>query len=144
MKKIYYGWFVVAGSFLLMVTGWGIVYNTASLFLVPIGEELGLLRSEISFTMTLRSLVQMVMSLFAGRIYRRYSMVGTMKIMSLVLVATYVLFGFVTNIWQIYLLTLLGALANSFIGIVPLSIIVSNWFKEKGALLWALLLWAVA
>lgn len=114
-----------------MATGWGIVYNTASLFLVPIGEQLGLLRSEISFTMTLRSLVQMLMSLFAGKIYRRFSMVRTMKVMSLVLVATYVLFGFVTNIWQIYLLTLLGALANSFIGVVPLSIIVSNWFKEK-------------
>ncbi len=114
-----------------MSTGWGIVYNTASLFLVPISEEFGFLRSEISFTMTLRSLVQMILSLFAGRIFRRFPMVGTMKIMSLVLVLTYILFGFVTNIWQIYLLTLIGAMANSFIGVVPLSVVVSNWFQEK-------------
>lgn len=131
MKKIYYGWIVVAAGFMLMATGWGIVYNTASLFLIPIGEELGLLRSQISFTLTLRSLVQLVVSLFAGRIYRRYSISKSMKLMSLVLVATYILLGSAEKLWQIYLLTLSGALANSFIGIVPISVIISNWFHEK-------------
>lgn len=131
MKKIFYGWFVVFACFLLMATGWGMVYNTASLFLVPISEELGLLRSEISFTMTLRSLVQMLTSLFAGRIFRRFSILGIMKVMSLVLVVNYILFGFASQLWQIYVLTLIGALANAFIGVVPLSVIIGNWFQEK-------------
>lgn len=131
MKKIYYGWVVVAAGFLLMATGWGMVYNTASLFLIPISEDMGLLRSQISFTLTLRSLVQFLVALFAGKIYQRFSITRSMKLMSLVLVASYFLLGQAKNIWQIYLLTLSGALANSFIGIVPLSVVISNWFNEK-------------
>lgn len=122
---------MVLAGFLLMATGWGIVYNTSSLFIVPISEELGLLRSQITFTMTLRSLVQMMVALFAGRIYRRFSLLKSMKFMSLVLVISYILFGFATNIWQIYLLTIIGSLANSFIGIIPISMLIGNWFQEK-------------
>ena len=129
--KFFYGWIIVLYGFVLMSVSWGIVYNTASLFLVPISEELGFTRTQISYTMTLRALTQTLMALFAGRIYRKISIEPSMKIMSLVLVGSFYLLGISTKLWQFYLFTITSSLANSFLGIVPLSLVISNWFSEK-------------
>lgn len=130
-QKIFYGWLIVAMGFILMSIGWGIVYNTASLFLGPISEDYGFTRTQISYTMTLRALTQTLMALFAGKIYRKIPIESSMKVMSLVLAGSYFLLSTSSQLWQFYLFSITSSLANSFLGLVPLSLVISNWFVEK-------------
>ena len=61
--KIFYGWYIVAAAFVIMAVGWGITFNTASLFINPISEDLGLSRKAINMTFTIIFLCQLVISL---------------------------------------------------------------------------------
>lgn len=131
--EVYYGWFVVAAAFLIMAVGWGSVYNCSSLFINPISAELGFSRSAINFTMTIRAACQMGISLFAGKIFRSFQMMKLMKVFSVVLVFSFFLYSLAHSLWAFYLISVLVSIAITMITILPLSIILSNWFvKGRG------------
>ena len=131
LREIHYGWVIVGAVFLIMAAAWGIVYNCASLFIDPISDELGFSRSQINATMTIRATCQMGVSLFAGKIFRRFEIKNVMKLSSIVLVVSYFMFSFAVSLWSFYLITLISSIAITLIAIVPLSIIISNWFEAK-------------
>ncbi len=87
--RIFYGWYIVAAAFIIMAVGWGIVFNTASLFINPISEELGLSRKAINATFTIRSICQLVISLFSGLIYKKLKMKNLMTVTSLSLALSF-------------------------------------------------------
>lgn len=128
---MYYGWFIVAAGLAIMAVGWGGVYNCSGLFLQPVGDDLGFTRSQISATMTIRALVHMLAAFLAGRIYRRFDMLRLMKVASLVLVTSFFTYSLATTLFQFYLISAVSSLALSLVAVVPLSIILSNWFVEN-------------
>lgn len=130
-KSVYYGWFVVAAGLGIMAVGWGSLYNCSGLFLQPVGDDLGFTRSQISATMTIRSLVHMLAAFQSGRIYRRFNMLRLMKLSSIVLVTSFFTYSLATTLFQFYLISAVSSLALSLITVVPLSIILSNWFVEN-------------
>lgn len=135
-KHIYYGWWVVGAAFLIMAVGWGSVYNCSSLFIGPVTKELGFTRSQFNLTMTIRAASQMAVSLFAGQIFRRFEIRQIMKIFSLVLVGAFYVFSSADSLWMFYLVSALVAIATALLSILPLSIIISNWFvKGRGGAL---------
>lgn len=129
--KIYYGWYIVAASFVIMACTMGTVYNTASLFIKPIVADMGYSQSAVYFTLTLRSVTQLVISLFAAGIYRNYNQLKVMKLASVVMVIAFFSYSFASSLWMLYALTIIVSLSLSLISILPLSLILSNWFYEK-------------
>lgn len=129
-KEIHYGWFIVGAAFLIMAAGWGILYNCSSLFIEPISSDLGFSRSQINATMTIRAASQMVISLLAGKIFRRFDLIRLMKTASLVLVLSFFMYSLATPLWIFYLIALVSSVALTLISILPLSIILSNWFDQ--------------
>lgn len=130
-KEMHYGWVIVGAVFLIMAAAWGIVYNCSSLFIDPISDELGFSRSQINATMTIRAACQMGVSLFAGKIFKRFDIKGVMKVASIVLVVSFFTFSFAVSLWSFYLITFISSISITLIAIIPLSIIISNWFDEK-------------
>lgn len=128
--RIFYGWYIVAAAFIIMAVGWGIVFNTASLFINPISEELGLSRKAINATFTIRSICQLVISLFSGLIYKKLKMKNLMKVTSLSLALSFFLHASVKNIGMLYFLTIIASSSMVLLGTLPLSIILNNWFQE--------------
>lgn len=129
-KEIHYGWFIVGAAFLIMAAGWGILYNCSSLFIEPVSSDLGFTRSQINATMTIRAASQMVISLLAGKIFRRFDLIRLMKTASLVLVLSFFMYSLATPLWMFYLIALVSSVALTLISILPLSIILSNWFDQ--------------
>ncbi|NLY66246.1 MAG: MFS transporter [Tissierellia bacterium] len=129
--KIFYGWYIVAAAFVIMAVGWGITFNTASLFINPISEDLGLSRKAINMTFTIRSLCQLVISLFAGLIYTRLKMKNLMKLTSITLALSFFLHAYVKNLGLLYFLTITASVSMVLLGTLPLSIILNNWFHER-------------
>ncbi|HZW48880.1 MAG TPA: MFS transporter [Bacillota bacterium] len=128
--KIHYGWVIVMAGFIIMTAGWGIVFNTASLFIKPLSAEFGFSRSQVNFTMTLRSIFMMVVSLLSGRIFAKVNVKRLMQGSALILVITYYLFSKTNSLLMLYTLTAMGGICISLISTLPLSLIISNWFVK--------------
>ena len=67
--RIFYGWVIVGCGVLITALTAGMIINTNNLFVVPICEELGFSRAQMSFAQTLFSVAAMLVSLFAGPIF---------------------------------------------------------------------------
>lgn len=128
-SKIHYGWFVVLASFLIMSVGFASVYNCASLFVKPITEDLGFSRSQFNVTMTIRAACQVAVSLLAGKIFRPGRLLLIMKAATLVLIGSFLMYSFAHTLLEFYVLSVLVAVALSLITVLPISIILSNWFE---------------
>lgn len=128
--KIHYGWVVVMAGFIIMTAGWGIVFNTSSLFIKPVSAEFGFSRSQVNFTMTLRALFMMIVSLLSGRIFAKVNIKRLMQVAAFVLVITYYLFSKTNSLLMLYSLTALAGICVSLISTLPLSLIISNWFMK--------------
>lgn len=129
-----WGWYVVAGAFLLMSINYGARY-CFGIFIKPLSMEYQWSRSVISFAASLMIVTYGVGGIFTGRLLdimapRRMMMIGA------VAVATgFILTAFITTPWQFYLLygLLCGAGASCF-GVVVCNSSVGKWFVKKRGL----------
>ena len=133
-KKIYYGWFTVAGCTLVMATAMGIVLNCASLFIKPIAEDLNYSRQAVQMISTVFNIGNMAVSFFAGKIFTENNIVKLMKIAILVLVCGYFMNSMVSNIYLFYLIALVNSTCMTLLTTMPISFIINNWFYEKAGL----------
>ncbi len=133
-KKIFYGWFIVAASFIIMTFGWGIVFNTSSLFIEPISETLNISRKTMNFTFTLRALSQLLISLLSVVIFKRFKMINVMKVCSIILGISFFLHSYIQSPIMMYLLNTISTVTVILISVLPLSAILNNWFHVKRGL----------
>ncbi len=133
-NKIFYGWFIVGASFLIMALGWGIVFNTSSLFIEPLSETLNISRKAMNFTFTLRSFAQLIISLFSVVIFKRFKMINVMKVCSISLGVTFFLHSYIQSAIMLYFLNSISTISVILISVLPLSAILNNWFHIKRGL----------
>ncbi len=129
--KIYYGWIIVFATFIIMANSMGIINNTASLFLKPISDDLGFTRSAISATFTIRFVVQMIVSLFSWKIFTKYNLRNVMKVSAIVMVLSFFSYSLVDSLPSIYIISVIVSLSFTLINILPLSLILNNWFNDR-------------
>lgn len=129
--KIFYGWIIVAAGLILMSSAMGIAYNCASLFLEPVSEELFFTRQEVNTTITIRFMCQMIIALFSGKIFAKYDVKRLMQISSIVLPISYFSYSFSNTLITYYAITFIVSISVVFLTILPLSLILSNWFHER-------------
>ena len=67
-KKIFYGWFIVAGCVLIMALGYAPLVSCASLFIKPITEDLGIGRSAYTLVNTISTLLGVFLAPLAGKL----------------------------------------------------------------------------
>ncbi|MBG0763481.1 MAG: MFS transporter [Tissierellales bacterium] len=132
--KIFYGWFIVASAFLIMTLGWGIVYNTSSLFIEPISETLNISRKAMNFTFTLRAIFMLVISLLSALLFKRFKMINIMRVCSVVLGISFFLHSYINSVFVLYLLNSISSICVILISVLPLSAILNNWFQVKRGL----------
>ena len=87
--RIFYGWVIVAASFLVMFCTIGIVNNCAGLFIKPVCDDMGFSRGGMGVNMTIIAACQMVMALFGGKIFARFDVKTVMRVSSLLLAGGY-------------------------------------------------------
>ncbi|WFF72705.1 MFS transporter [Proteiniclasticum sp. QWL-01] len=133
---IFYGWFIIGASFLIMAIGFGSVYNASSIFIQPVCQDLGFTRSQFNLTMTIRAVVSVVVSLLAGKIFRRFPIMRVMKTAAVILILSFFTYSLADSLSMFYLISVAVSIAQTLVTIIPLSIIISNWFDQgRGAAL---------
>jgi len=126
----YYGWAIVAVSFLVMVSVYSCI-STLGVFISSIVNELNFSMSEFSLCFTLITLAMTVVVLFMGKIVKKISIRGSMILGCVILGLGFVMFSTGENIMTFYLASLLIGTGLSLGTLTPVSILLNNWFIAK-------------
>lgn len=129
--KLFWGWYVVAGAFLVLAINYGVRY-CFGIFLKPMSEEYGWSRSVISVCASINMFVYSVGAVFVGRLIDRIAPRWIITTGAMVLSISLVLTAFVETPLQFYLVY--GLLCGA--GASGMSVVVGNssvgkWFHRR-------------
>jgi sugar phosphate permease len=130
-KKLFWGWYVVIGTFLILAINYGIRYSFG-IFLKPMSEDYGWTRSVISIAASINMLVYSIGSLFLGRMVDKIAPRWIMTAGAMLTALSLVLTAFVTSPLAFYLVYgLLCGAGASGMGVVVGNSSVGKWFIRK-------------
>ena len=130
-EKIFWGWYIVTGSFFVMAINYGSRY-CFGVFVVPLASEHGWSRSVISMAATINMLVYSVGAIFVGRMLDRIAPRWIITCAAIIAATGYILTGFINTPLSFYLTYgLLVGLGASGLGVVVCSSSVGKWFIKK-------------
>jgi MFS family permease len=132
MKKIYYGWYIVAAAFILMVYNSAMFVYGFTAFINPISASYGWTLAEISLASSIRGLETGVLDPFIGMAADRWPA----RILVIAGTALFTLgifcFTFSSSLVLFYIgFFLVGIGSSTAIAVVPTTVI-SRWFKNVG------------
>lgn len=122
---------VLALCFLFNFIGRG-VGDTYMVFLLPLGQEFGWLRSEMTSVYSTLMITSGLAAPLGGMVFERWGP-RVLYAGGLSLLGTgYFLAGRLHELWQFYLcIGLLGGLGAAAIGMVPAAALISRWFRNR-------------
>ncbi len=128
--RVFAGWWVVAGAFVCMLTGYAVAYSFAAFFR-PLELEFGAQRGETSLVFSISAFLYFQLGLPAGLIADR---VGPRPVVTggpLVVALGLVIAARATSLWQIYLGYSLGVGVGVGLSYVPSIAAVQRWFGRR-------------
>ena len=124
-------WLVLAVSCGMSASSIGLTMNVIGVFYTPVSQDLDVYRGTFAMHATLSSIALAVTALFFAPLIYRFGwkrIIATgMALASLSTIAM----AFTTQMWIFYLLGTLRGIGAGLYSMVPLSIIVNNWFEKK-------------
>ena len=133
-QKIFWGWYIVGGAFLVMGINYGARY-CFGVFLKPMAAEFALSRSVISLAAAINMLVYSFGSIFVGRMLDRIAPRWITTSGAIIAACGYILTGFVSTPLGLYFsYGLMVGLGSAGMGVVACSSSVSKWFINKRGL----------
>ncbi|MBO0795595.1 MAG: MFS transporter [Ktedonobacteraceae bacterium] len=132
LTQIFYGWFVVAGAFVVSLLGFGVAYTFAS-FLPPLQQTFAATRGDISFIFALSGFLYFCLGVVSGPIAdrlgpRRVTVAGMLCIGIGMVAASQA-----QVLWQVYVTYSLGIGLGAGFSYVPSLAVVQRWFvRQRG------------
>ncbi|MGE5396138.1 MAG: MFS transporter [Chitinophagales bacterium] len=136
----FYGWWLVVGCFFLTFAGIGVPINCTPVFLKPVTEALGFMREDFSQIITIAMLCAMFAAPLMGKLMSKYNMRVIMTISTTVLAVALFLFSQCRTLSQFYLCAFFVGIGSAGTHVIPVSMMITNWFKEKRGLAMAIAL----
>ena len=113
--------------------GLGAVLDAAGVFFVPVCDDLGFTRSELSLYLTFYFIATVFAMPLVGKWITKYNVNRVLSVSFALVVAAGAAMGFYTQPWQWWISGVVFGLAGSFIFVVPAPILIGNWFHaHKG------------
>lgn len=128
---IYYGWAVVAATFLTTLASAASI-SAPGVFIVPLEQEFQWSNAEISSALSIRLLLYGLVAPFAAALINRYGMRNVVISALTTIVAGLTLSLFMTEVWQLILLW--GIVVGTGTGMIALVLgatVAARWFVER-------------
>ena len=129
-QKLFYGYYIVAASFIIMVVIWAAFYSYG-VFFKPLIAEFGWTRAATSGAFSLAAIINGLFAIVMGRLTDKAGPRIVMSICAVVLCLGFALMSQIQTTWQLYLFhgIIIGiGMGGSF---VPLMTTVVRWFVDK-------------
>lgn len=130
-KKIFYGWYLVAGCFMILFAAFGIAYLTLGLYLTPICKTYNFTRGQFSITISLIGIFMGAGSIFCGNILKNHGFKATMAVGGTLISLGLLLMSAANELLYFYIAGSMIGIGNSLATIIPSTTIITNWFKKK-------------
>ncbi len=130
-NRMFYGWWIVAGTFVLLFLYAGAGFYSFSLFIQPLEESFGWTRSQISLAISLYLLVHGLTAPAVGFLIERFNPRNVVACFSVLSGLAFIMVSFTQTLWYFYFSYILLSIGTTGIGYVPLSTILSRWFTRK-------------
>ena len=130
-RRLFYGWWIVGASFLVLLITVGIGLYAPPVFLVPLQNHFGWSRAAIAGGSALGALTAGIMGPLVGVWIDRYGSRRVMTVGALVMASGFGLMSMIRSIWQLYALNVIGAIGISCAAWIPNQTLISNWFTRK-------------
>jgi len=130
-KKLFYGWWIVLASTLVLFVSSGIGFYGHGVILDPMRTLHGWSKATISSAVTLYFLTSGITGLIIGRQIDRYGPKWFLIMGSLTIGIGFVILSQINAVWQLYTIYFLMALGFSCTALVPANTLITNWFIRK-------------
>ncbi len=131
---VFYGWYILAASFLLLFFQTGTRFSFGIMF-KPMLAELGWNRAAISSGFFLNMVFFALTMSVAGRLYDRYGPRWVLVISTMLLAAGYMCTAWVRSLWQFHLFYgVLTAIGTGGASIPLIAALMSKWFEKRRGL----------
>jgi MFS family permease len=133
-RRIFYGWYIVAGVFVITMTTSGLAFYNLSILLAAFFAERGFpvsLASSATATFFIASGIGGVISgRLVERIDARFVIATGATVGALALASV----GSLRELWQLYAFHVVFGLCHGASGLVPLTTLLARWFSARRAL----------
>lgn len=133
-SKTFYGWWVVVGSAIMLAVLGPAAVAVANIYQAPVVAEFGISNSQFAISNSLVLGVGIFLSPFVSKRLSTGNFKPTYIISLIIYALAYIGFGFATNIYVFYILSLFVGYGFLSTTILPVSILISNWFISKRGL----------
>ncbi|MFK2827059.1 MFS transporter [Bacillus sp. B190/17] len=131
---IFYGWWILLAGFMIMTFLYAPIANLISLFTKPVTEELGFGRAEFTSYYTIMATTAMITAPIAGRLMKMMNIKLYMSIFTILGAVAYIGFSFATELNHFLLFAVPMGMALAGAGLIPVSVLITNWFHAKRGL----------
>lgn len=133
-KKIFYGWWIVAGAVLITSTLVPSVVAMANKFLIPVTEDMGISRSAFTLSNTILQAMGIFLSPLIAKKISKGNLKSIQSIAIIVFSLSYASYGLAKSPIHLYLLSFIIGICYLCATIIPISIMITNWFVKKRGL----------
>ena len=129
-----YHWVIAAVALLAYTIYGGILNNISSLYLVPVSETLGVSRTAISLTGSLRSIGSFCTNLIFGLVYRKFGFRKLASVGMLIIAGAFFGLASAQTVASYAIFNLLIGLFDATCATASLSKLVNDWFESHRGL----------
>lgn len=129
--KIHFAWFVMTGLGLLAAGSAGSYTVLVGSFLTPVSTDLGIDLSTLSYYFTALIIALALTLPFVGKVLPKMNLPVSLTAISAIEVLAGGLMSIFTKAWMFYVAAIVIGICMAFTCMVPMSIIMDNWFKKK-------------
>ena len=141
-SRIFYGWWLLAGLFLIYAASNGILLNTMPRIFPNLAGEFGWTNEQVTRPANMFFAVVAFLNPVAGWLLDRYSIRRLMLIGTLGITVVLALFPLVQELWHLLALYLLFSFSLSLAGLSPSLMLLSRWFVRYRGLAFGILMMA--
>lgn len=130
MRRVFYGWWIVAGGFVLQALGGGLLFNSFGAYFLFLQAEFGWSRTQISGAFSMARMESGLLGPIQGWLIHRLGPRRVIQLGVLMFGGGFLLLSQVTEIIGFYAAFLVITLGSSLGGFLTVNIVLVNWFER--------------
>lgn len=130
-KSYYYGWNIIGALAITETISWGVIYYAFSVFIIPLEQEYGWTRTQISGAFSTSLLVSGGMAIPVGFWLDRYGPRGLMTVGSICAVALFYAYSQVTSLSALYIIWVGLGITMAMTLYEPAFVVATKWFVKR-------------
>jgi sugar phosphate permease len=130
-RRIYYGWWILAGSVVAMALGSGVSFWAFGFYVEPLEAEFGWSRARVSVAFSLALLASGLSGPLVGRWIDARGPRSAILVGAVLTALSYFLLATTQSLWQWYLYSAINAITRQLMFFMPFMALIPRWFDRR-------------